>query len=329
MPTRRIAEDLYSDRYPDRSSITTEPLVSIVVPAYFSASIIEDCLKSLSSQKYLKENLEVIVIDSGNDETKDICRKYDVQYYHSARKLSAGAARNMGAEIAKGQILAFIDADCVAPNQWIWNLINDFDEFPEAFGVLGVYEGGKSNLDKVRGGELMECKKRIDFHRGFIEGNVAFRRKVFEKGCRFGDMTYGECVKLSVELSKMGMKTVWDPALRVFHKGHLTYRKMFAMDRAYARTSLGLENGALTKGLLKLLYITILLVSIPFCPLLAVSLALTLFAVMAAYSLSDNMVSSKHRVNYIHILIAMRLSRFFASAIEAFLHLLKGGKLDD
>ncbi|MGQ9514817.1 MAG: glycosyltransferase [Thermoproteota archaeon] len=320
----RLEGDKYSKERTNISLPVTRPSVSVVVPAYFSESTIEDCLKSLTSLNYPKEQLEIIVIDSGNDETQNICRKYNVLYYHSTNKLSAGAARNMGAEIAKGQIIAFLDADCIAPHQWIFHLIRDFEEFPEAFGVLGIYEGGKSGLDKVRGGELMRCEKRMGFHYGFIEGNAAFRRKVFDTGCRFGDMTYGECIKISKELVQRGMQTVWDPTLKVFHKGNLTYERMFAKDRAYARISLRLDRGTLAKGILKLLYLTIVLVSLPFWPIVSGALALLLLVGFIVHSLSDKMVSSRHRVRFLPIMIAMRLSKFFASVIETFLHIFGG-----
>lgn len=320
MSTRKGQSNTYLDiLFP----VPADTFVTVVVPAYLSASTIDECLKSLISQKYPKEYLEIIVIDSGYDETKHICRNYDVRYYHSTRKLSAGAARNIGARMAKGQILAFLDADCIAPEYWIYHLVRDFDAFPETFGVLGVYAGGKSCLDKIRGGELMSNEKRIGFHRGFIEGNVAFRRKVFEAGCSFGDMTYGECVKLSNDLSKRGMKTLWDPTLKVLHKGYLNYRKMFAMDRAYARISLMEENTSLLKGTLKLLFIMAMLIFLPIWPLIAIFLFFSLLLICSAFSLTDNMVSFKNRIQLLPVLICMRLSRFFASATESALYLLR------
>jgi len=304
-------------------SIMPTPSVSIVIPAYASASTIRHCLKSLQTQQYPGVQYEIIVVDSGDDETQKICEDYGVRCYHNSSRLSSGAARNIGAEIAKGQIVAFIDADCIAPDLWLCHLQKDFDDFPKAFGILGTYEGGTSALDKIRGGELMSGEKRVGFHRGFIEGNAAFRRQVFEMGCRFGDMTYGECVKLSIELTQKGMQTVWDPSLRVLHKGHLTCRKMFAMDRAYAKISIK-GRGEWAKGIIKLSLLTALIASLPFWPLATAVLALFLLAVPLAYSLTDDMVAWNHRLRFLPILVSMRLSRLLASAVETLLYLLRG-----
>lgn len=304
------------------ASTMLNPSVNIIIPAYSSALTIEDCLKSLQTQQHSGEQFEIIVVDSGDDETQKICEYYGVRCYHSSSKLSAGAARNIGAETTEGKIVAFIDADCIAPDLWLYHLQKDLDEFPEAFGILGTYEGGRSGLDKVRGGELMSSEKRIGFHRGFIEGNAAFRRQVFERDCRFGDMTYGECVELSIELAQRGMQTVWDPSLKVYHKGHLTYRRMFAMDRAYARNSL--RGGARVSGISKLLFLTAMFVSLPFWPLATAVLALFVLAVPLAYSLTDDMVAWNHRLRFLPILISMRLSRLLASVIETTLYLLRG-----
>jgi len=296
--------------------------VSVIVPAYSSASTIEDCLNSLDLQDYPRDRFEVIVIDSGGDGTPEICKNHQVRYRHSPNRMSAGMARNLGAETAKGEILAFLDADCIAPTQWLSHLVKDFEDFPEAFGVLGVYSGAASGLDKVRGGELMSGDGSLGYYKGFIEGNAAFRRRVFEAGGRFGDMTYGECVGLSKELAQRGMPTVWDRTLKVCHKGHLTYRKMFAMDRTYARLSLAEERGALTKGVVKLAFLAVVLFALPLWPLMAMSLLSLLIITCSAYSLMDNMVSLRNRFRYLLVLVAMRLSRLIASALEAWLYLL-------
>lgn len=307
------------------NKIKAPVFVTVIIPAYSSSSTIEDCLKSLDTQDYSKDEFEVIVVDSGNDETQDICKNYDVRYQHSPNRISAGMARNLGTEIAKGEIFAFLDADCMAPDQWLSHLVKDFEDFPEAFGILGVYSGAKSGLDKVRGGELMSGDRRLGFNKGFIEGNAAFRRKVFEVGGRFGDMTYGECVGLSKELAKRGMQTVWDRTLKVSHKGHLTYRKMFAMDRTYARLSLAEERGALTRGVVKLSFLVVVLCALPLWPLMAASLLASLIMACSAYSLMDNMVSLRYRCRFLLVLVAMRLSRLIASALEALLYLLGKG----
>lgn len=122
-----------------------KPLVSVIVPAYNAQETIQDCLDSLASQSY--ENFEVIVVDNNStDETRKIAGSYDktVKLYSEGKKGSF-AARNTGVEKSQGEILAFIDSDCVAPEDWLLNLTKPITEDSE----VAVY-GGSSDSQETR-----------------------------------------------------------------------------------------------------------------------------------------------------------------------------------
>src|SRR3989344_153153 len=102
----------------EQSSINpkTEPLVSILVPAYNEEKTILKTLISVQELDYPKEKIEVIVIDDGSkDNTKQIVQEYikDKPYFRliSHPNMGKAASMNKALKIAKGEFFACLDAD--------------------------------------------------------------------------------------------------------------------------------------------------------------------------------------------------------------------------
>jgi glycosyltransferase involved in cell wall biosynthesis len=90
----------------------TAPLVSVVVPVYDAAGFLREALDSVLAQDY--DPFEVIVVDDGStDGSGAIAQSYPaVQYLHQENQGPA-AARNAGIAAARGELVAFADADDV------------------------------------------------------------------------------------------------------------------------------------------------------------------------------------------------------------------------
>lgn len=91
-----------------------EGLVTVIIPVYNCAAYVVDTLDSLLSQTY--SNFEVVMVDDGStDGSGDICRRYAAKYesftYVWQDNAGAGAARNHGIDLARGEYLFFADAD--------------------------------------------------------------------------------------------------------------------------------------------------------------------------------------------------------------------------
>lgn len=98
----------------------TWPFVSVIVPVYNDCEHIELLLKSLLCQDYPKDLFEIIVIDNNSTDTShQIVQRFPVTLLEENEIQSSYAARNKGIHHAKGQILVFIDSDCVADSQWL------------------------------------------------------------------------------------------------------------------------------------------------------------------------------------------------------------------
>ncbi|MFP6582216.1 MAG: glycosyltransferase family A protein, partial [Candidatus Hydrogenedentota bacterium] len=100
--------------------------VSIIIPAYNAEATLAECLEACLAQTYSVE--EVIVIDDGStDNTATIAREYDVTYVPQDNAGPA-VARNHGARVASGDVIALTDSDCIPEPNWIEQLMSGFDE---------------------------------------------------------------------------------------------------------------------------------------------------------------------------------------------------------
>ena len=112
------------------------PFVSVVVPAHNEESFLPLCLSSLQQQDYTG-NYEIIVVDNAStDGTAEIATSFGARVVYEAKQ-SPAWARQRGLLAAKGEIVAFIDADTIAPKNWLASLIQHLRHRPEAIAVGG------------------------------------------------------------------------------------------------------------------------------------------------------------------------------------------------
>lgn len=96
------------------------PFVSVIVPVFRGMRDLPDCLAALERQDYLADGFEVVVVDNGDNPGIEDCvaacgHAVLVRESHP----SSYAARNRGIDVARGEILAFTDADCVPAPGWL------------------------------------------------------------------------------------------------------------------------------------------------------------------------------------------------------------------
>lgn len=117
-----------------------DPLVSVIIPAYNAEKYIKDSIDSILNQTY--KNIEIIVIDDGStDNTKKILKGYEdkIRYFFQVNK-GPSSARNAGIGIAKGELIAYQDADDVSMRERIEKEVNYLLDNPT---VAMVYSGHK------------------------------------------------------------------------------------------------------------------------------------------------------------------------------------------
>ncbi len=102
--------------------------VSVIIPALNQERTLGECIESLLRQDLPKDHFEIIVVDNGStDRTRDVIHEFEVRYAHEPKR-SSYTARNRGLQIARGRVVAFMDADCRAESSWLRNGLRAIDE---------------------------------------------------------------------------------------------------------------------------------------------------------------------------------------------------------
>jgi len=119
------------------------PFVSILVPTYNRADMLDQTLDSLLNQNYPKDKFELIVIDNNSsDHTREIVTRWrsrshvDVKYILEERQ-GVHYARNIGAHYARGDILYFTDDDMVADPHVLQEIVKPFTYSQQVACVTG------------------------------------------------------------------------------------------------------------------------------------------------------------------------------------------------
>ena len=109
--------------------------VSVIIPAYNSAICLEEAIDSALSQEW--PAMEVIVINDGStDATAEVARRYGKRIvYLEQPNLGQGAARNAGLRVARGELIAFLDADDYWKPQFLKVCVQFLSAHPEAAAV--------------------------------------------------------------------------------------------------------------------------------------------------------------------------------------------------
>lgn len=167
-----------------------KPLISIIVPVYNGEATIEECVASISLQTY--GNIELIIIDDGSDDNtasiiEMLSLRFDNINIKTANTVRRGvsAARNLGIDMAKGEYIAFLDADdTYLPDamEYLFSqmkvavdiTVAQFEEFPLGEHIITSEEAVEATLYQ---------------HAGFHESPCAklFRRTIFDSGIRFAE----------------------------------------------------------------------------------------------------------------------------------------------
>ena len=188
-------------------------LVSVVIPAHNEEIYLLACLESIRNQDYAGE-YEVIVVDNAStDNTAQIARDWGAQVVYEGKR-SPACARQKGAQVAKGKIIAFIDADTRAPAHWLSTIVWRFLCEPETVVISGPYaynDAGRIARIASYGNFISIIIDQL-FRKAFNKGsavwgcNFAVRRSAlmevggFDTSIKF----YGEEYELSLRLSKAG-----------------------------------------------------------------------------------------------------------------------------
>jgi glycosyltransferase involved in cell wall biosynthesis len=202
--------------------MSPSPRVSVIVPAYNAEQVIEQCLKGLERQTAPRESFEVLVVDDGSkDRTRDLAEAFGARVLTQANR-GAGAARNLGVQSARGEIVLFTDADCEPDPGWVQAMLVPFSD-DAIVGVSGVKKTHQTSIwAQFVQAEFDYRYDRISAHprTDFVDSAAAgYRRQAFlEYGGFDPTLKEAEDVEFSFRLAERGCSLVLVRNAIVYHK---------------------------------------------------------------------------------------------------------------
>jgi glycosyltransferase involved in cell wall biosynthesis len=197
--------------------------VSVIIPTLNEAGVLGQCLRSLVQQGIPSGAFEVILVDNGStDRTVEIACEFQGSLNLTVlqkRDVHISALRNHGAVAAKGDYLAFLDADCIAPPDWLGRAIDQLQL--ERCGVVGAHytiPAASSWVARTWYGDMRTLK------RGPVSyvpaGSLLVSRKVFFEVGGFDEtIETSEDCEFCQRVTASGWPVVAVPSLSVVHLG--------------------------------------------------------------------------------------------------------------
>jgi GT2 family glycosyltransferase len=202
-------------------TLPDQPQLSVIIASYNSGGLLVDCLISLENQRNNKV-FEIIVVDSSTNGLAQWIRVRfpKVKFYQFPERKFCGDARNFGISIASGEIIAFIDADCRADENWVDRILKAHQSPSLALG--GAIANG--NPESLIGWAAYFCelsrwmpgfppRNMLDI----TGGNSSYKRKAFEKYGLFIEGTYSSDTEFHWRLRREGHFLKFIPSILTFH----------------------------------------------------------------------------------------------------------------
>ena len=147
--------------------------MSIVVPVHNGGEMLRRCLASL--HQHAPHNCEIIVVDDGSvDSSADVGLLSGFHVVRAEKKAGPAAARNLGAQVARGDVLIFLDADVCLQSDTLRELLAPLaDETVSA--VFGSYDA------KPEGPSLVSRFRNLLHH--YVHQTASTEAATFWAGC--------------------------------------------------------------------------------------------------------------------------------------------------
>jgi len=196
--------------------------VTVIIPCYNEENNISRCLESLEKLDYPTSLVQVIVVDNGSqDRSRMIASQFRIQLLQKAGG-TIGAVRNYGAKFAHGDILAFVDADCVVSTDWIRSFLQYFRDKDNKVGIAG------SPPPPPPEGNLLQhawFSHRMEKYIGEAEyigsANLIISQSLFNHVGGFDEtIPSGEDYDLCTRVIQTGYKVISDYRIKSYHYGY-------------------------------------------------------------------------------------------------------------
>ncbi|ABW30660.1 glycosyltransferase [Acaryochloris marina] len=216
-------------------TLPSPDFISVIVPVFNDTERLAQCLLALEQQTFHQDSYEVIVVDNASeDDVQAVVTHFPHANVVIEPQRGSYAARNTGIAIAKGNILAFTDADCIPAPDWIEKGVQSLHDTPNCGLVAGRIEFSYQNPQQPNPIELCDSVLYLQQdlylkHAKFgATANVFTFKSVFHKVGLFdqtlksgGDYEWGQRV------FKAGYPQVYSAEAFVHHPARHSFAQLY------------------------------------------------------------------------------------------------------
>jgi GT2 family glycosyltransferase len=205
--------------------------ISVVIPHLNQPDFLNRCLTSLRDGT--RQPDEVFVVDNGSAALPhNICDRFEGVTLLSEATPGPGPARNCGVAASTGDILAFIDADCLAHPDWLATIEATLTSDPRAEILGGDVRIAYNDPDQLT---VLEAYESIYAYRmdryiareGFTgTGNLAMHRRVMQAVGPFGGLDVAEDRDWGQRATRAGHDLRYVPAMKVYHPARQSFAEL-------------------------------------------------------------------------------------------------------
>ena len=215
--------------------MTAAPRVSVIMPVLNEARRVTACLDALAAQEGAPP-FEVIVVDNGSrDATKELVRTHGIQARLQTEPARGPyAARNTGIAAARGEILAFTDADCLPDPRWLAEGVAVLDAGADLAGgrIVQMASRNPSVWERYDRATYLDQDLYIRVEHFAATANLFVRARVFtELGGFVPQLTASGDQELCRRATRAGYRLVYAAEARVQHHPRATLRDTWALHR--------------------------------------------------------------------------------------------------
>lgn len=235
------------------------PLVSVVIPVRDDAARLDLCLDALAAQSWPREAVDVVVVDDGSlDDPAAVCRERSGVTFIRQAPAGVDAARNRAIAAARGEIIAFTDADCLPAPDWILEGVRCLQASPGTGLVAGHVEMFAADPARVTAVEWVDIFAGFDqrrcvelLHFGATANVLTTRAVLDEVGLLDPSLVSGGDLEWGQRVWRAGHAVVHCPEAVVAHPTRTTWSALLGRTTrvAHGQHALAVRHGIGRAGL--------------------------------------------------------------------------------
>ena len=213
---------------------TSDRFISVIIPVFNDTKRLKSCLSALAKQTYPQELSEIIVVDNNSDENiAEITKQFKQVILTTESKRSSYAARNQGIKVARGELLAFTDSDCLPNPDWLEKGISHLLSKPNCGAIAGKIELYYQNKDRPNAAEIfdkivnLQQEKYVEEkHYGATANLFTFKRVFQDVGLFNADLKSGGDADWGNRVFARGYEIIYADNVLVLHPARNSLKQL-------------------------------------------------------------------------------------------------------